>query len=30
VEVDCSHMGMGFSREVWEAVADELRAAGAA
>jgi pimeloyl-ACP methyl ester carboxylesterase len=30
VEVDVSHMGMGFSREVWEAVADELRAAGAA
>jgi triacylglycerol lipase len=27
VEVDVSHMGMGFSREVWEAVADELRAA---
>ena len=24
VEVDVSHLGMGFSREVWEAVADEL------
>src|ERR1700761_6722897 len=30
VEVDVSHMGMGFSREVWDAVSDELRAAGAA
>ena len=29
VEVDVSHIGMGFSREVWDAVADELRAAGA-
>jgi triacylglycerol lipase len=26
VEVDVSHMGMGFSREVWDAIADELRA----
>jgi pimeloyl-ACP methyl ester carboxylesterase len=26
VEVDVSHLGMGFSREVWEAIADELRA----
>jgi triacylglycerol lipase len=24
VEVDVSHMGMGFSREVWDAIADEL------
>jgi triacylglycerol lipase len=26
VEVDVSHVGMGFSREVWDAVAYELRA----
>ncbi len=26
VEVDVSHLGMGFSREVWEAIAAELRA----
>jgi triacylglycerol lipase len=25
VEVDVSHIGMGFSREVWDAIADELR-----
>jgi triacylglycerol lipase len=25
VEVDVSHMGMGFSREVWDAIAYELR-----
>jgi pimeloyl-ACP methyl ester carboxylesterase len=26
IEVDVSHLGMGFSREVWETIADELRA----
>lgn len=25
LEVDVSHIGMGYSREVWDAVADELR-----
>jgi triacylglycerol lipase len=28
IEVDVSHLGMGFSREVWEAIADALGAGG--